>query len=102
MKRFYRVAIDKNSHIIFIDLIQHIGELRLLNYILGSMNKQNLTWFYNKTIRDECCKKVNVAESTLNLYLKNLKDYGILESPTRGVYSINKDLINYITDYKEN
>ena len=102
MKRFYKVAIDDSNEIILINKVKHIGELKLLNYILGSMNKQTFVWYYNKDTKEQGCRRAEISESTMGTYLKNLKDYGILESPTRGIYSISKKIINYIPDYKEN
>ena len=71
-----------------ISKLKSINELKLLNEIANVS-----TWKHNSVTRMMTAGSLSIAEITLKCCLKSLLDKGLIQKTVRGLYNINKDII---------
>ncbi len=71
-----------------VNKLKSINELQLLTY-LSRVGE----WTHNKDTRVVIAGMLTIAEVTLKKSLKTLLNKGFINKPSKGVYTINKDVI---------
>lgn len=98
-KRFYQFVMnEKSNDVKLLEKCQHIGEVKLFNHILRSMNITTMTWYNTKQTRAIARDLLKLGDSTIALYLKNLESYGILKNPAKSIYVINEEYLQFIKE----
>lgn len=71
-----------------VNKLKSINELQLLTYL-----ETEQTWTHNKYSRHWVSECLLMAEITIKKSLKSLVDKGFITKPSKGVYTINKEVI---------
>ena len=73
----------------------HIGQVKLMSYILSTFNPMDHTWCYDKIKEKAIIQLIGVSKASIFNYLNGLVKAEILFKNGRGVYEINKTLLEY-------
>ena len=87
--RFYK---DGTS---FVDKLNNLTEMKILNQIVVRANKDTLLWFHTEEERLKICAAARISEITFKRYVPGLVKAKILLKKGRGAYMLNSEFIDY-------
>lgn len=84
-----------------LDVCKHIGEIHLFGYIIKKMNKEELTFISNDSVKQDILKELELSPASVNRYIANLCEYGLLQKLVRGYYKVNRKYIDFLDENKK-
>jgi recombinational DNA repair protein RecR len=66
-----------------------------LYHILQQLDKQNNIWYSDSVNKNLICKELSCSMAALEKMIKSLRDKNLLDTISRGKYSLSKFLIDY-------
>lgn len=74
---------------------EHIGQVKLVSYILTTFNHTDHTWTYDKHKEKAIMQLIGLSQTSIFNYLKGLVKAEILIKKGRGIYEINREFLEF-------
>lgn len=83
------------------DKCKKLGEVKLFTYILSTINLSDMSWTNTKARRVAITSLYGLGDSTIQLYLRSLVRYELLEKTGKGEYRVNRQYVEFGSSKKK-
>lgn len=100
---YYKMMINVKNHT-FLDLFQHISQVKQFNVMLSRVNKKEMIWTSHDAEHKAVGELVRTSEGkqlskiTVKRNVSHFVEVGLLLKITRGVYKVNPEYIAFGKD----
>ena len=81
--------------------LTHIGELKMLEFIVTNMNNSDLTWSYNAYVGKRIFEETGIPVGSQKRYISMLVKTDVVRRIGKGLYRVNSTWVDYGIENKE-